>query len=141
MIHRLILLARLVHVLGFFQALPISTTQLTEPNMCATIGAPFVTVPEMNAQYKYVRQSHIADEILLFDDISACMKYPNTFDKNVEVTFIRSPQDGSCTPCYRCGNVKSVMLKSLPTTSSSATTTAPAFIAALVVAAATMLFA
>lgn len=52
---------------------------------CATIGAPYVVVEEMNAAYKYIRQSHIADEVLLFDDNDSCMKYPEAFDKNVEV--------------------------------------------------------
>jgi hypothetical protein len=90
---------------------------------------------------QYVRQSHIPDEVLLFDDINACMKYPNTFDKNVQVTFIRSPQDGACTPCFRCGNVKSVQFTATPTISASSTAT-PAFaVTALVIAAASALFA
>jgi len=123
------------------QELAMAKNLLEGANDCTGINAPHLSVPETNKLYKYVRPSHIDQEVLLFEDEASCKAYPTTFDKNQEVAFLRSNEDSACVPCYRCGNVKSVkMVKMSPTETSDAVTAAPTWAAALLAAGVTAFF-
>jgi len=118
--------------------LAVQRNQLMAPSDCVTIQTP-ITASEMNEQFTYLRQSHIADEVLLFNDFKTCIEYPGSFDRNQQVAFIRADKDNECEPCYRCGNVKSVKMVQQPDVS-SATSTVPAVLSALVLAGVSTLF-
>lgn len=94
----------------------------------------------MNKNYKYVRPSHVENEVLLFEDLKSCTQYPTTFDKNQQVAFIRTAENGACVPCYHCGNVNSLKMTTMATTTSSASSAAPAVVTALFAAGVTALF-
>ncbi|KNC79987.1 hypothetical protein SARC_07642 [Sphaeroforma arctica JP610] len=71
--------------------------------------------------YSYVRKSHVDNEALLFATLKECEYYPEEFDRDLEVAFIRSNIDASCVPCVGCHNVKSVLMKRTDEISAKAT--------------------
>lgn len=93
----------------------------------------------MSKKFSYLRQSHIDNEVLLFEDYTTCVAYPTTFDRNQQVAFIRSESQGQCTPCYQCGDIQSVNFATTPE-ASAASSTVPAVLSALVIAGVSALF-
>eukprot|EP01134_Creolimax_fragrantissima_P001924 CFRG1924T1 len=63
----------------------------------------------MTGQYSFMRQSNIDMEILLFTDGQSCISHK--INSNEPVTFIRAMAPDECVPCFRCGNVQSVIFK------------------------------
>eukprot|EP01134_Creolimax_fragrantissima_P006910 CFRG6910T1 len=89
-------------------------------------GTCVKTEGEMIATYTYLRQSHVDNEILLFTNLNSCEQYPEGFDPDLDVAFIRSTENGACLPCVGCYNVQSVKFSRVATTSktsASSTTT------------------
>eukprot|EP00123_Amoebidium_parasiticum_P014348 comp22457_c1_seq1/m.33768 comp22457_c1_seq1/g.33768 ORF comp22457_c1_seq1/g.33768 comp22457_c1_seq1/m.33768 type:complete len:167 (-) comp22457_c1_seq1:101-601(-) len=133
--------------------IPLEKDVFSDLKECVAIGEPKIPVAELGATYSYARLSpQVKNEILLFTDAAKCAEYPDYFDPKLQVTFIRASLPNTCTPCYRCGNVKSVRFTpdeapaaqnaatQQPTSSANSFTPAT-FMTAFVVAAAATLFA